>query len=171
MPMDALTAFTLAKHEGPYESWPLASRLFLDGADTGADVPGYVVEAQYRVEAGYLLVTSYDCLFEESNDFVLLDAGFQVLARARLMVPYDTFLLHAHWPVPPNVLRLHYSESLFYTLRIVRHRTWWRRAGWRLVLERFEDVAGDAAAQRSLADLQERLAQIRAGSGAGEGAA
>ena len=158
--MEALTRFTLARHEGPYERWPLTSRLFLDGADTGADVPGYVIEAQYRVDAGYLLVTSYDCLFEESNDFVLLAPDFSVLGRARLMVPYDTFLLHAHWPVSPAALRLHYYENLFYTLVIERRTGWWRRGSWRLVLRRFDGVEGDPAAQRSLTDLRERLAQI-----------
>ena len=158
--MEALTQFTLARHEGPYERWPLTSRLFLEGADTGADVPGYVVEAQYRVDAGYLLITSYDGMFEESNDFVLLAPDFSVLARARLMVPYDTFLLNAHWPVSPDALRLHYCESLFYTLAIERRAGWWRRQGWRLVLSRFDAVEGDRAAQQSLADLRERLAQI-----------
>jgi hypothetical protein len=39
--MKPINRFTLEKHDGPYEKWPLRSRLFLDGKPTDLSLPGY----------------------------------------------------------------------------------------------------------------------------------
>jgi hypothetical protein len=40
-----------------------------------------------------LLVTDYDCPFEECTNFILLDAAFKKRASQSLGVPYGSFLL------------------------------------------------------------------------------
>jgi hypothetical protein len=158
--MQPMTSFTLAQHSGPYESWPSRTQLFLDGRDTGSAITGYVVEGQYQYADGYLLITSHDCPFEETSSFVLLDWSFRHLATKNLFVPYGSFMIHTHWPIAPLVLRLHYYESLFYTLTIrktdnvfgVKHK---------LDLALFAEHERDPQAIASLNELQQSLEKIR----------
>ncbi|WP_150050272.1 MULTISPECIES: hypothetical protein [Methylomonas] len=154
--MHPIDHFSLENHPGPYQTWPSTSRLYFAGLDTGVSLPGYFIEAQYQCDAGYLLITSYDCPFEESNEFLLLGTRFEALASKRLIVPNQSFLLNAHWPVSPTELALHYYEELFYRLTIVRlsNRP---NAGYGLKLFKVEDVAGDVRALASLAALRQRL--------------
>ncbi|HYF64885.1 MAG TPA: hypothetical protein VD886_18820, partial [Herpetosiphonaceae bacterium] len=71
--MDLITCFSLERHPGPYESWPLESRLLEDGRPTATFLTGYSVERQFRAPAGFVLATSCDCPFEERTTFYLLD--------------------------------------------------------------------------------------------------
>jgi hypothetical protein len=131
--MEPITAFSVARHEGPYETWPLRTKLFVDGRDSGTDIPGYVIEAQYKGRDYYLIVTSWDCVFEESNDFVLLDFDFKELARVQLGAWYNTFLLDQHASTDPDTIELQYAKDLRYRLSVDRDNSVWRRAP-RLVL-------------------------------------
>lgn len=157
--MQALTVFSLAPHSGPYEKWPVLTPLLRDGVPTGAEIPGYVIEAQYRCEHGLLLITSYDCPFEESNDFLLLDDDYRILARKSLVVPYGSFLLNAHWPVSAQALRLHYYTRLFYVLTIKPPGGLLRR-GYSLQLDCDHDADRDPRSAASVADLEARVAAI-----------
>jgi hypothetical protein len=76
-----ITTFSLEKHTGPYETWGTNSALFADGNSTGKRVPGFVIEGQYAWNGGYLLITSYDCPFEESQEFLLLDCEFRLICK------------------------------------------------------------------------------------------
>ncbi|GAA5165847.1 hypothetical protein [Viridibacterium curvum] len=116
--MQRISSLSLEKHEGPYGKWPRQTRLYVDGRDTQRTVAGYVIEAQYRCAAGYLLVLSQDCLFEESCDCVLLDAQFNTLAETGLGAMYCSFLLDTHWPISATCLRLHFYGDYFYDLHI-----------------------------------------------------
>jgi hypothetical protein len=159
--MEPIEAFSLVKHDGPYESWPARTRLVRDGVATATEIPGYEIEAQYRTDGGYLLVTSFDCPFEESNAFVLLDARLAVVARRELLVPYGSFLLHAHWPIDTSTLALHYYEELFYTLHIQPPRRFFGRRP-RLTLRRCLAWQRDARMRQSAEALKAKLAQIAA---------
>lgn len=160
--MTPLQSFGLVPHEGPYERWPLESTLVVDGRPSAGRVPGYVVEAQYRTPLGDLLITSWDCPFEESNSFLLLDAAQRVQARAALAVPYGSYLLQAHWPVDALTLVLHYSGPLFYTLSVLP-AAGWLRGRPRLRLQRVLAWQRDARMRRSHERLQASLAAIAAG--------
>jgi hypothetical protein len=116
--MQSISSLSLEQHEGPYEQWPSLTRLFLDGRDTQQKVPGYLIEGQYRCDAGYLLILSQDCPFEESCDGLLLDEQFNTLARTGLGAPYCSFLLNTHWPLSATSLRLHFYGDHFYDLHI-----------------------------------------------------
>jgi hypothetical protein len=116
--MQHIALFSLETHEGAYDKWPSKTRLFADGRDTGEVVSGYVVEAQYQCAAGYLLITSFDCPYEEANDFLLLNDRYQTVAKTRLGVMYGTFLLQTHRPLSDTSLDLDYGDGLRYILAI-----------------------------------------------------
>lgn len=159
--MKPIHRYSLEPHDGPYDSWPLTSRLLLDGKPTDARIPGYFIEAQYESGAGPVIVTSYDCPFEESNSFVLLNGSLEVVARAELGVPYGSFLLDAHWPVDESTLVLHYHEDLFYRLTVVQPRGWLRTKP-RLKLRRERAWRQDPQMREAHARSQQRLADIEA---------
>ena len=110
--MEPIHEFSLATHDGPYEQWPERTPLLRLGQPTGAQLQGYVIEAQYRCAHGIVIITSHDFPFEESNDFFLLSDEYTLLAHAQLSVPYGSYLLHAHWPIDAVQLRLHYHTRL-----------------------------------------------------------
>jgi hypothetical protein len=88
-----ISRFTLGHHHGPRETWPLRSRLFLDGEPTRIALPGYTLLHQFELPDGYILVTDYDCPFEEETNFVLISKSLHVLSWRRLGAIYWSFLL------------------------------------------------------------------------------
>lgn len=91
--VNSIDRFTLEKYEGPYEEWPLGSRLFLDGESTGISLPGYVLLHQFETPYGYVLVTDWDCPFEEATQFALVSKQLRLLSCRWLGRPYQSFLL------------------------------------------------------------------------------
>lgn len=150
-----IESLSLPLHTGQYDQWPRHTKLLHDGRPTATMVPGYVIEAQYRCDDGYLIVTSYDCPFEEANEFLLLSQTFRVLASTSLGQPYASYWLYAHWPVSPNELRLHYGDTLFFTLTI-NQRAGLFGTGRRLELTEFTNLESDFAAKESLVKYQQR---------------
>ncbi|MEN2474258.1 hypothetical protein [Burkholderia sp. GS2Y] len=70
--MKPVERFTLEAHDGPYEAWPSRTHVLVDGARCGLAVSGYVLLRQFETPAAYLLVTDYDCPFEEAVTFTLV---------------------------------------------------------------------------------------------------
>jgi hypothetical protein len=130
--MEKVALFSLETHSGAYKTWPTKSGLFVDGKPTGKKLPGYVIEAQYKCSEGYLVITSFDCLYEESNAFVLLDSSFDVVAHTQLGVPYATFLIEEHWPINENAIQVRYHGDILYMLSIEETGWFWRRKKLRL---------------------------------------
>lgn len=96
--MKPITRFSLEKHDGPYEKWPLRSRLFLDGQPTRLSLPGYTLLHQFETPDGYLLVTDYDCPFEEITNFALISRRLRLQSCRWVGWMYETFLLeHLAW--------------------------------------------------------------------------
>jgi hypothetical protein len=83
----------------------------MDGRATGARVPGYVLEAQYRCGDRYLLGTSYDCGFEEMQTFLLLSPTLKILARKdywfSLGLYLDSICLLGHEPAGRDTVVFH----------------------------------------------------------------
>lgn len=153
------TRFALETHAGPYERWPQTSRLIVDGVRMDARVPGYVIDAQYRTPLGTLLVTSFDCVFEESSCFLLLDGTHRVLARRDLGTPYSSWLLDAHWPTGPTTLVLHYQVDAFFSLAIMPTRRLWPRCP-RLRLRRGSHWRGEPRMVAAHQAFEARLREI-----------
>lgn len=94
----AIERFSLERHDGPYERWPLRTRLLADGAPTGILLPAYAMLKQYEVPAGYLLAMDCDCPFEEATTFALVSRDLRLLGRRTFSAMYGTFLLdHVKW--------------------------------------------------------------------------
>jgi hypothetical protein len=157
--MEPIHEYSLATHRGPYDQWPDRTALLYNGQPTGAQLQGYVIAAQYRCAHGLLLITSYDCPFEESNDFYLLSEEYTLLAHAELVVPYGSYLLHAHWPIDSVQLRLHYHTRLFYTLRI-KPPSGIFGSRFALTLQCEGALVGDKRARESVADLERQIEGI-----------
>lgn len=138
--------------------------MFFNQQDTGVSIAGVQIEAQYRCQLpngaqGYLLLTSYDCPFEESTECSLLDASFKLVASRSLSQSYHSFLLYAHWPVADNGLRLHYYDQLVWDLHILPSRL----ARFGVPRLEFNPVATpecDPRTASSMAELSQRLANI-----------
>lgn len=89
----AISRFSLEEHAGPYEKWPLRSRLLLDGRPTGTSLAGCSLLHQFETAEGYFLVHDWDCPFEEMTHFTLLDRELRILSSRRMGVPYGSWLL------------------------------------------------------------------------------
>jgi len=110
--------FSLEKHQGPYENWPLKSRLYRDGAATGTKLPGYLIEAQYRMDERFLIVTSYDCPFEEANNFILLSSELKTLSKKFLGLVYSSWLIEKHYPVSDDEIAFDFYGGDKFILKI-----------------------------------------------------
>jgi hypothetical protein len=92
--MKKIDIFSLQTHSGEYATWPLKTQLLMHGAATATYLPGYEILHQFLLDAGeYLLITDWDCPFEEAKEFVLLSATLSILSKRKLGVPYGSFLL------------------------------------------------------------------------------
>jgi hypothetical protein len=123
--MEPIDIFSLEKHDGPYESWPLTSELRRRGEPTGARVPGYVIEAQYRCGDRYLLATSWDCPFEEMQTFVLLSSELKVLARRDYGAAYATVWMTGHVPIGPDTVVFHCNNGCDVLITVRARRPLW----------------------------------------------
>jgi hypothetical protein len=111
MPLE-ITRFALETHSGPYEKWPLKSRLIVDGVTTERRVPGYTLLHQFEMADGYLLVTDYDCPFEEATDFILLDRELKARSHRSIGAAYCSFLLERiEWLDEHSLLAMFYRHD------------------------------------------------------------
>ncbi|AIO33398.1 hypothetical protein DM39_2280 [Burkholderia cenocepacia] len=87
--MKEIDRFKLETHSGPYESWPSRTRVLVDGAPSELAISGYVLLRQFETPDAYLLVTDYDCLFEEAVTFTLVSKRrLKVLAKRTVGAMY-----------------------------------------------------------------------------------
>ena len=110
--MHRLTVFELAKHEGPYESWPQTTELIKDGVPTGKRIPGYIIEAQYAHTHGFVLVTSWDCPYEEALSFLLLSHECDLLFEKTIGGAYSSVGMEGHEPVDKDAVMFHCDGDL-----------------------------------------------------------
>ena len=92
--MQEINCFSLEGHTGEYETWPLRSRLFRGGTVLPLTLPGYSLLRQYATVEGYLLVTDYDCPYEEETNFILVDKDCKrILGERSFGTPYASWFL------------------------------------------------------------------------------
>lgn len=108
--MKEIDYFSLEKHTGMYDTWPLRSRLFINGEFTSQNLPGYKIKAQYKCASGYLIITSWDCPFEEAATFILISPEYKILAQKSLGKMYSSYLLYSHKVLSETSLELDFSE-------------------------------------------------------------
>ena len=92
--MEKICLFSLERHEGPYEKWPLRTRLFVNGEPSRTTLPGYTLLHQYLTEYGFLLLTDCDCPYEETTNIVLLDrTTLRIISHKQFCAPSASFNL------------------------------------------------------------------------------
>jgi len=110
--MDKIECFSFKPQPGPYETWSLCSELIQDGKATGKYIPGFVIGAQYAYKDLYLLVTSWDCPYEESQEFILLSNDLTVLCKKHIGHIYSTVFLQDHEPVAEDQALFHCNDDI-----------------------------------------------------------
>jgi hypothetical protein len=109
--------------------WPLTSLLLDRGLPAGTLVPGYLLERQFCLRGesdDYLLISSYDCPYDESTEFTLLDRDFRIRGRSSLGGCYTSFGLDEVAIVGECELRLRFDDD-WWRLEIRQHGSWFRR--------------------------------------------
>lgn len=91
--MIPIDRFSLERHAGEYKDWPPRTRVLVDGQPTELFISGFVLLHQFRVDDGYLLVTDYDCPFEEMTVFALVSPDLRLLSQRMIGMMYESFLL------------------------------------------------------------------------------
>jgi hypothetical protein len=108
----SISRFALESHTGSYENWPAKSRLIVDGVPTDLRLRGYSLLYQFEIDAGYLLVTDYDCPYEEATNFILLNRSLNILSSRSIGAPYYSFLLDKiEWLDEQNLTAVFYQND------------------------------------------------------------
>lgn len=110
--MKNISLFSFKKQTSSYETWKLKSELWKDGKRSGKYVPGFVIEAQYSYKDYYLIVTSWDCPYEESQEFLLLSKDLDVLSKKHVGQIYSTVWIENHEIVADDQVMFHCNGGL-----------------------------------------------------------
>ncbi|OQW75616.1 MAG: hypothetical protein BVN35_08170 [Proteobacteria bacterium ST_bin11] len=117
--MRATDIFSLERHDGEYENWPLQTRLLINGLPSSCYLPGYRLLHQFQTPANeYLLISDCDCPFEEATEVILLDSQCKVLALRSFRVPYGAFCLDEAQVLDPANLKLSFFRDDHWQLTI-----------------------------------------------------
>lgn len=108
--IEVVDIFSLARHDGPYKSWPHVSELLRENQKTGKSIPGYSLDAQFSYLDNYLCITSWEC-GEDSLEIVLLDRDLNVLDRKTLGAMYSNFVFDSAQTVGLNQAIVCATES------------------------------------------------------------
>ena len=110
--MKTISLFSLTKQTSLYEAWQLKSELLKNGKCTGKFVPGFRIEAQYAYKDFYLIATSWDCDFEDSQEFLLLSKDLDVLSKKHVGEIYSTVWIENHEVVADDQVLFHCNGHL-----------------------------------------------------------
>jgi Domain of unknown function (DUF4166) len=91
--MQSINEFSLQIHSGPYEKWPTKSFLYRHGEATKTRLAGYTLLHQFALNEHYLLISDFDCPFEEATVFSLLDQALKIVATRTFSAPYSSWFL------------------------------------------------------------------------------
>lgn len=118
--MQKINIFSLQAHLGEYKNWPLKTLLQKNGESTTTYLPGYEVLYQFELPAvEYLLITDWDCPFEEATEFILLDSTLKILAKRKLAVPYGSFLLENLQVLNEHTIHLEFDNKDYWQLSVM----------------------------------------------------
>ncbi|NJK52152.1 MAG: hypothetical protein HC936_03770 [Leptolyngbyaceae cyanobacterium SU_3_3] len=120
--MKAVQLFALESHSGPYDKWPLRTRLLIDGKLSPILIPGYILLCQFKIDDGYLLVTDCDCPYEETTSFILLSNDMKLISYKMLFVLYGSFNF----------------ESIAWINSQYAQVTFWKNDIWNLRIRKFD---------------------------------
>jgi hypothetical protein len=111
--------FTIAPEHPLADDAATSSRLFHHGRDTGRRLTGAILEACLRVEGGWLFFLTHDVPFEGGLEIYLLDAGYALLDRAGLALPYAAGLFGELQVLSDRRLRFRFMGEAFWHLELL----------------------------------------------------
>ncbi|MBX9348465.1 hypothetical protein [Chromobacterium piscinae] len=105
----------LAEHLDQIHSW-----LWMNGKRTSTWLKGLSLLHQFRFADGYLLISDFDCPFEEVTVFTLLDLRLRKVCSRSIGAMYSSFLLSGiEWRSPCHAL-LDFGGGDYWELNIRR---------------------------------------------------
>ncbi|KHL05605.1 UNVERIFIED_CONTAM: hypothetical protein LK11_69485 [Mumia flava] len=112
--MQPLQRFALEKHSGPYEQWPMRTRVIVDGVlHPTLAIPGYELLRQYQTNLGFALITNYDCPFEEAVSITLVTPDLsRAISTGTIGAAYYTFWLDDVEWIDANHFRLTCEDAV-----------------------------------------------------------
>ena len=108
--MNIINKFSLQKHDGKYESWPLKSSLYYCGEELGVEIPGYVIDKQFELADYFLLFISWDCPFEEACEVYVLNKLKKIVSSYGFNASYNSYNLLTVTELSKNHYKLIFSE-------------------------------------------------------------
>lgn len=94
----------------------LNSSLLYKGQETGVDVQGIVLDHQFSLSDGYVLVTSWDCPFEEGYEVSLLNREMKLVSHKSIGPIYSSYQLDSMEVVGKSAFRLLFTNGEVYNL-------------------------------------------------------
>lgn len=92
--MVQINRFSLRVPSGERDSWPKRVQLVVDGKPTSLTVSGYALLYQFETSCGFVLVTDFDCPYEEAVCFTLIDKSLGKVESERCVgSPYCSYWL------------------------------------------------------------------------------
>lgn len=110
--------FTLEKHEGDYETWPIKSQLYFKGIKTNIKIHGYDLLRQIDCGDYYLLITDYDCPFEEHTHVTILNKDLKIVADKGFSWIYNSFLMIDFKILHDHLFFLNFGEDYHVYLQV-----------------------------------------------------
>lgn len=92
--MIPINCFSLRFPSGERDSWPERVQLRADIKTTSLTVSGYALLHQFETSHGFVLVTDFDCPYEEAVCFTLIDKSLAKIESERCVgSPYGSYWL------------------------------------------------------------------------------
>ncbi|WP_104399754.1 hypothetical protein [Vibrio penaeicida] len=126
--MENIDQFTIQPHKGNYETRPLESCLFYSGRPLDFNVPGYVIEEQYECDGYFLLLLSWDCVFEEGCEVVVISKSFDLVGKCSITPYYNSYVLSSVTQLGSDLYQLTFNHSEYFELTVnYPKKCWYQR--------------------------------------------
>lgn len=96
----------------------LRSPLLHKGEDTGVEIQGIVLDHQFCLPDGFLLLSSWDCPFEEACEVSLLSPEMKLISHKSIGAMYSSYELDSIESVGENAFRLQFTHGATYSLAV-----------------------------------------------------
>lgn len=129
--MQPIQDYRLSTQDGEGPRALRTALLYGDGRETGCAVPGFVLLHQFRVGVETLLITDWDCPYEEATEVMLLDQTHRLIARRSFGAMYASWALQRVEVLDARNLRLAFHGGPDLALRVRDAAPWWSPTAWR----------------------------------------
>jgi len=95
------------------------NRVYFDSQKTKIITHQEIIEAQFMVnDTYYLLILSQDCIYEQTNDILLIDLKYNVIAKEFVGLMYSTFIYDGYETIDNANILLRFNGNISLLLTI-----------------------------------------------------